>query len=436
MESIIGVKLIRGCAGGMLLAGITFCGSATAATLKTLHAFCAHAQCTDGANPQSGLVTDGSGALYGVAFDGGKGDAGLVFALVLNGAGYRYQVVYRFCPAPGRCGTTPQSILLADTNGNLYGETGGGPYSDGTVFELIPNADHSKWTHVILHNFCAGGSPCADGKVPNGMLTYRGEASGAPYDGKSPLFGITAAGGVFDGGVAFQINPRDGKRWSYRVSYDFCSRPSCADGEQPDALTADSKGVLFGLTLAGGNANNDGVAFKLLPKTRTETVLYTFCSADNCVDGAEPGNTLAIDAKGNLYGTTYQGGAFDTGTVFKLAPRNGAATESVVHSFCRQSNCGDGAIPIGVGFGPDGMLYGSTEFGGSKCFNPTRCGVVFQLQGKSYTVLYKFCATAGRDCPDGAEPGAPLLFNQAGKAFGVTYLGGKNGQGTVFELTP
>src|SRR5580704_2615254 len=117
--------------------------------------------------------------------------------------------------------------------------------------------------------------------------------------------------------------------------YSFCSQDNCADGASPVAgLVMDSSGNLYG-TASGGGANYDGVVFKLAPDG-TETTLYTFCPQANCPDGQIPAASLILDNSGNLYGTTSAGGGQGQGTVFKLAPDG---SETVLYSFCSRKHC-------------------------------------------------------------------------------------------------
>jgi uncharacterized repeat protein (TIGR03803 family) len=182
------------------------------------------------------------------------------------------------------------------------------------------------------------------------------------------------------------------------VLYSFCPQYPCADGEFPYAgVVFDQKGNLYGTTRNGGTQNNNcgygcGVVFKLTPRGK-ETVLYSFCAQGNCADGAQPFAGLVFDQKGNLYGTTYLGGASNGGVVFKLTPKG---KYTVLYSFCSQSGRTDGEYPAaGLVFDPKGNLYGSTYNGGAynAYCSDYGCGVVFKLTPKGkYTVLYSFCA--------------------------------------------
>ena len=155
-------------------------------------------------------------------------------------------------------------------------------------------------------------------------------------------------------------------------------------------------------------------------------------------DGAYPQAGLT-ERGGNLYGTAYQGGSFNRGTVFKLARHGSGWIFSTLYSFTGHA---DGSAPIArVVFGRDGTLYGTTEFGGHNC--GVGCGTVFHLRPPATfcrtvicpwteTVLYQFGGSS-----DGANPGyGDLTFDQAGNIYGTTFFGGMNAQGVVYKLTP
>src|ERR1700685_4041250 len=106
----------------------------------------------------------------------------------------------------------------------------------------------------------------------------------------------------------------------------------------------------------------------------SESVLYNFCAQTSCVDGYVPYGTLVADGSGNLYGTTYEGGAHSFGEVFELVNSNGTWTENVIYSFLG-SGSNDGAYPFaGLVFDKAGNLYGTTYQGGA-----SSQGTVFEL---------------------------------------------------------
>jgi uncharacterized repeat protein (TIGR03803 family) len=162
--------------------------------------------------------------------------------------------------------------------------------------------------------------------------------------------------------------------------------------------------------------------------------------------GKGPVSSLIADEQGALYGTTYEGGANDYGTIFKLTPpaSNGAPwTETVLHSFCSQSESEDGSYPTGgLVFGEFGRLYGVTTYGGNAC-GQSGCGTVFQLTPPAsdgapwtYGVIYSFQPPCGDCINDGTNPTAGLIIDREGVIYGTTNGGGYFGHGTVFEILP
>jgi len=169
---------------------------------------------------------------------------------------------------------------------------------------------------------------------------------------------------------------------------------------------------------------------------QTYNVIYNFTRG---TDGAFPEAGLTMDKAENLYGTSIQGGSSDRGSVFKLAHKGSGWVLSPLYSFTGRT---DGNAPIArVVFGPDGSLYGTTEFGGRNCGEG--CGVVFNLKASpsacktalcpwTETVIYSFSGFT-----DGANPGyGDLTFDRAGNIYGTTYFGGNTAYGVVYELAP
>ncbi len=138
-------------------------------------------------------------------------------------------------------------------------------------------------------------------------------------------------------------------------------------------MIEDRAGNLYGTTFDGGGYGF-GTVFKITPKGKT-TALYVFTGSG----GEYPDFSLIMDGTGNLYGTTSEGGADNSGTIFKLAP---GGTESSLYSFCSKANCTDGATPIaGLTKDKAGNLYGTTLDGGDAgCDSGEGCGTVFKLK--------------------------------------------------------
>ncbi len=422
-KSLLAALLAMACA-------VTPWSGASAHTYKfrTLYSFCAEASCTDGAEPLAGLMMDQAGNLYGTTIGGGGQNGGTVFVLQPIGKRWKHKSLYSFCSQTNCAdGNAPATSLIVDTSGHLYGTTQrGGPYGNdaGTAFELLWNGN--KWKFKQLYAFCAQ-QPCLDGSTPSSGLTYVGAAAGSPYDGTSALFGTTGGGGsgaVAPAGVAFRLEPQN-RRWRQTVVYNFCSATDCADGASPNAPVLDSAGRLWGTTSSGGNHRGGGVVYSI--SGRQESVEYEFCSdTDNCLDGAFPRSPVYLDHSGHIVGTTPLGGsdiANGFGTLFAVS----GGLEQVLYTFCpRGGNCAHGDNPSsGVIEDSSGNIFGTTAQG-----DPD--GVVYEFGSGTERVLHTFCSEA--NCTDGSTPSGGLIMDTAGNLYGTTQAGGAHGGGTVFEL--
>ena len=262
----------------------------------------------------------------------------------------------------------------------------------------------------VLYNFQGG----TDASGPIGGLVRRGK----------DYYGTTYSGGTNNLGTVYKVTPGGAET----VIHSFGSG---SDGANPQAgLVADAKGNLYGTTYSGGTENR-GTVFKVTPKGK-ESVLYSFCpNYPHCTDGFNVSAGLILDAEGNLYGTSYAGGANSLGTVFKVALDG---TETVLYSF---KGGNDGADPAGSVIADSaGNLYGTTYSGGSTTNCSTfGCGTVFELAADgTESVLHSF--TGGSD---GANPFASLIMDAAGNLYGTTWSGGSSncsgsGCGTVYKV--
>ncbi|HEX4113823.1 MAG TPA: choice-of-anchor tandem repeat GloVer-containing protein [Stellaceae bacterium] len=282
---------------------------------------------------------------------------------------------------------------------------------------LVPSGGAQANSERVLYNFCSEAN-CADGFIPLDLARGR----------EGNLYGAADAGGRNDLGAVFRL-AADG---SYTVLYSFTAKSK--DGKYPDAgLVLDKPGNLYGTTADGGNYDYSacgqtgcGTVFRVTPDGK-ETVLHAFKGTD----GYDPSATMILDSKGNLYGTTWAGGASGYGVVFELSPK-GQLT--VLHSF----DGSDGANPLGkLSEDESGNLYGATANGGTgtNCEGGA-CGVIFELAADgTFGVLHDFQGT------DGATPFGPLVpWNK--DLYGVTVGGastcGPEGQGcgAAFKLAP
>jgi len=411
---------------------LTHTASVRASTMHTLYSFCSVPTfCQDGTNPSGPLLSDDSGGFYATVYGNTANGAGGVVHFVKVSGAWEADVIYSFC-ANARCleGGYPDSGVIKDAAGNLYGVTSGGSKA-GTVFELMPNASHTKWTLRLLHRFCTSAN-CTDGRGPTG-LTYVGQSSGVPYDGISPLYGTADGGGINEGGVAFSLMP-NGARWRFKKLHDFGEPNVAGDGSFPRRMIADPAGNLFAATEDGG-AKQWGAVVEL-KRNRSgkfkEKVIYNFCS-QGCADGIFPSRAaLTLDANGNLFGTTAEAGANNSGTIFKLSPGKKQYSLTTLYSFCSQFECSDGFVPAAeLTLDSNGNIIGTTAEGGDSQFS---AGVVFTMN-PGYHVLYTFCVgTPG--CPDGQTSETRIFLDGQNNLFGMTHDGGAHGVGVLFEISP
>lgn len=295
-------------------------------TYEVLHSFTGK----DGAYPAAGLISDTAGNLYGTTVGNfcQQQSCGTVFELSPSANGKWTRTVLHYFNEKNGC--QPYAGLIFDAHGNLYGTTiCGGTSGGGTVFELSPNAN-GKWTEKVLHSFGT-----------SDRLGYSPYA-GLIFDAAGNLYGTTFAGGASGGGTAFELSSGANDKWTAATLHAFGKGN---DGTAPrGGLILDVAGNLYGTTFAGG-LGDSGIIFELSQSFNgwKETVIYNFCSLQNCADGSQPYAGLVLDGAGNLYGTTSAGGASGYGTVFKVATGvpNSQWTETVLHDF----NLSDGRPP-------------------------------------------------------------------------------------------
>jgi len=222
--------------------------SASAYTYKVIHNFCSKRLCADGQTPMSGVVMDGAGNLYGTTQNGGSAfnGFGTVYKLTPNaaGTGWSSKTLHVFSGGA----THPQAVPILDTSGDLYGTTFDGNAA-GTVYELMPNGSRPNYIFKVLVNFTG---LVTNGANPVAGLTYQGAATGAPYDGTSPLYGATEGGGAHAFGTLYQLTVNGGV-WTINKIYDFCALTNCIDGSVPIGTPIlDENGHIFGTAESGG----------------------------------------------------------------------------------------------------------------------------------------------------------------------------------------
>ena len=410
----------------LLLAMITSCASMSVAQATETVLYNLNAPGSNG-----GLIFDQNGNLYGSITGRGTSYGGIFQLHRFVGGTWGVKILYRFLG--GVDGAEPQTNLIFDSTGNLYGTAAlGGSFSCdqiranvncGIVFKLTPNPT-GKWTKTVLYNFAGG----TDGSLPSG---------GVIFDEVGNLYGTTAFGGDHIWGTVFELSPNPDGTWSNKTLYSFTGG---SDGRGPSGgVVRDRAGNLYGTTFAGGNAEN-GTVFQLSPNADgswTFRSLYQFCSSPGCRNGARP-NPVVLDAHGNLYGTTQVGGTVGLcftqdgcGTLYRLSHGSGGTwTFQLLHKFCSAPECADGMRPSGgLVFDKLGAFYGTTM---NSVFK------VNHVPGTPWSVdtLHTFCLSF--PCVDGAFPVGRLLLDSPGNLYGTTLGGGTAPfqDGVVFELIP
>jgi len=320
--------------------------------------------------------------------------------------------------------------LVQGSDGNFYGTTdAGGTYGYGTEFGTYGYGTvfriSPSGAYTILHSFADSPN---DGSYPSGIGLVRGS------DGN--FYGATQQGGanvgIYNGyGTVFRFNPSN-PSGTYTILYSFGSQPN--DGNYPSAAPVQgSDGNFYGTTFEGGTYGY-GTVFRISP-IGTYTILYSFAGPPN--DGNGPEGALVQGSDGNFYGATLYGGASGVvggasgwGTVFRFNPSNPSGSETILHSFAGPPT--DGMYPGTLVQGSDGNFYGTTAGGGT-----SENGTVFRFNPSNPSGTYTFLHNFGDYPTDGVGPGG-LVQGSDGNFYGTTGSGGTNSPqyGTVFRISP
>ncbi|HTW57779.1 MAG TPA: Ig-like domain-containing protein [Terriglobales bacterium] len=338
-------------------------------TETTVYSFCQLAACADGENPTySSLVFDGQGNLYGTAYGGGANGYGVVFELSNSNGTWTESVLHSFANAPNDA-ANPGSGVIMDGAGNLFGVAFAGGTGNGkgcvfelspsngtwtaqviydmnsthtgltlslpstpeviygatytTVFELTPNGT-GGWTETALFTFTAADS-ATEGAEPVGTLAL---------DPSGNLYGATEAGGTNNKGVVYKLTPAATGNWTETVLFSFGGEGQYGpNGATPFAgVILDAQNNIYGATQAGGT-KGAGTLYELVAPANPngaykEHVFFNF-DGEN---GAEPKSSLVQDSLGYLYGTTYLGGANGDGAVFQANAHAGVTKTTLTAS--------------------------------------------------------------------------------------------------------
>jgi uncharacterized repeat protein (TIGR03803 family) len=356
---------------------------------------------SNGSYPST-LLQGTDGNLYGTTESGGSGGPaawyGTVFKVSTSGA---FTSLVSFTNTSGAYpGGTP-TTLLQGADGNLYGSTqSGGSDGYGAVYEVSTTGSFNS-----LVSFTGSEDP-----YPGSNVTSLLQGS----DGY--LYGATLSGGPSVKGTTFKLSTAG------TVEAISSFGPADGLGQAIYALIRGADGNLYGASEVGG-AFSYGMIFKLTPSGQY-SIIVSFTGDGGPNPGYYPNNLLQ-GSDGNLYGTCVYGGVDNDGTVFK-ASTSGAFTNLV--SFTGNTGSLPGSLPLLLLQGADGNLYGATATGGSGGY-----GTVFEVSTLgAFDSLASFTDTTGPDLGD--EPIA-MLQGSDGNLYGITYLGGSAGDGTVFEVS-
>ena len=415
-----------------------------------------------GRTPMAGLVADGAGNFYGTTNAGGPAESGTIYKINKNTS--VSTPVQSFTGNSGAVpGSLPSATLAADGSGNLWGvTTGGGQARLGTIYKINAGtgayasvADFQRSTGTVMaSNPAAGltsggdgllwGSTEKGGSSDLGMLFTLNPATGVVQrvldfsgtggatagagpsaelvaDGNGFLWGVTAAGGANNGGVVFKINVLSR---IYTLVLEF----NGSNGRIPlGRLLADGAGNFWGTTSEGGPSQR-GTVFRIAMATGVLTTLLEFTGSSGSFLGDGPAGGLSSDGAGFFWGTTYEGGSSNAGTIFKIATATGAFTS--VFSFD-----GDGSLGKAPGetltLAADGFFWGATEFGGAEDL-----GIVFKIN-RSTGVFTRILDFTGKDGEyPGANPRSSLIQDPVGAWYGSTQGGGSGEKGTIFKIAP
>ena len=405
---------------------------ALAQTYTVIHNFSGGA---DGSAPQAGLSRDVSGNFYGTASNGGVVNencpqgCGVTFKLTHRGSGWILTPLYEF-NGPMSDGAFPLAAPAIGSNGTLYGTTYQGasacqPGGCGTIYNLHPPATicgtvSCKWSESILFDLRG-----LNGSQPS---------YGTPvFDSQGNLYGTTQQGGPgSSSGTVYEISPAGGG-WSLNGIYSFAAQT----GHIPmSGVTFDSAGNLYGTAAYGGSqncGNGCGTVYKLSRSGAgwTATTIYSFQGGS---DGLRPWGGVIVDQAGNVFGTTSDDAVNHEGTVFELTPSGSGYTFHLLHSFSEDAPFDTFPGPHGnLVMDAAGNLYGTTYEGGAQ-----GGGNVFKLtktdNGYNYASLYDFSGLGA----DGGRPMGTLVIDSNGMLYGTTQIGGsgscQQGCGVIFQL--
>jgi uncharacterized repeat protein (TIGR03803 family) len=362
-------------------------------TIFLLHFVIASAQFTNlfdfagtsnGESPYGSLISDGT-YLYGMTIGGGINNLGTIFKIMPDGTGFN-----KLFDFDTTSGSQPFGELLFDGT-FLYGMTNNhGANGYGTIFKIMP--DGTAFDKLLDFDGISNGSS------PEGSLISDGTF----------LYGMTHTGGISDEGTIFKIMP-DGTGYIKLLDFNYLN------GSSPTGSLFFDGTFLYGTTVYGGTSYY-GTIFKIMPNGAGFTTLFDFASTTNI---HSPTSTLISDGT-FLYGTTFLGGTYNNGTIFKIMPNGTGFTKLIDFD-----GTTIGRTPYASLIFDGTFLYGVTYLGGPSLF-----GVLYKIMpnGTGYTILYDFTIPTGY-----FAYGSLLHFGTS--IYGMTRQGGANNLGTIFKFS-
>ena len=424
--------------GGKYLQGVIYEYDPTTNQYRRLHDF----DGTSGGYPSQNMVDGFNGNLYGLTFEGGQFDKGVIFEFDISNSSYA--VKYEF---DGQSGAKPGAMTYSE-KGHFFGVTyEGGASNRGVIFKFDPRND--LYTKKIDFDATIGSRPLgaptfgSAGKMYGTVSEGGSHSNGAIYEydsstnviarrysftgssGSSPtgellsanngkFYGMTISGGATENGVIFEFDPLNG---SFTKKIDF---DDGAKGAHPyGSLIQASNGKIYGTVEQGGTGY--GGLFEYDITLSNFNMLVSFSGFTNGY-GSFPRCTLTEATDGKLYGTT-KGGLYHNGNLFCFDPASGSIESKISFSSDDQ-----GSFPIGgLVQGANGRIYGMAYQGGE-----LRSGTLFEydITRNVMTKKYEFSSEHG------SHPGGTMVLANNGKLYGLTWFGGKSHSGVIFEYTP
>lgn len=396
-----------------------------------------------GSQPCGTLVRGSDGLLYGTTANGGTNGLGAVFKISTTGT---YTVITNLT---GETGTAQGSSLrggLTLSGTQFHAVTSsGGPGNLGMAFKLTSTGSYTPLAAVSPANgWMPGGAPVVSGPgsllfpvtsggsggggnvmkiTTSGVLsveaalggTLGSATDGALFQAGADWYGVAAKGGASARGTMFRHTPGVG---AVLVSAFATSGGSLSEGP----LVQGPDGLFYGVSREGG-VSTRGTIYKIT-STGTRTRLVSFTGSNGAAPGAKPRGPLVLADDGNFYGLTEEGGANNTGVLFRLTA---GGVYSVVSAF---GTTGPRSPQGGFAKGIDGLLYATTSLGGAE---DAGCLIRFDPPNNVWEAAAEFTGAAGAAA--GSLPGGELHVDARGIVYGVTLLGGASDEGVVYRFS-